>query len=702
MKNIFKTMLTIGIIKKVIIVLVLLTTSLNAQLDRSIMPESGPTPEIFFGKPQTFNLDNGLTVMVVENTKLPRASASLSFDNPLIFEGDIAGVSSILAEMVGNGTQSISKEDFIEEIDYMGASLNVTGSGAFAGSLKRYFPRVLELMASAVLEPLFTQEEFDRQKNLIKESLKTGEKDVGTAADRVESFITYGSQHPNGEFITQESLDKASLQDAIDFYNNYSSPSNAYLVIIGDVNYDEIKSKVTNLFGSWSSKDVSASSFPSPNNPDETEIIFVDMPNGVQSVVSIINTVDFNKNNSDYFAALVANRILGGGGAGRLFNNLREDKGWTYGSYSGISESYKTKGTVIAQAQVRNEVTDSAAVELLMELDKMKNTYVSDEELNSAKAKYTGNFVLSLENPSTIAGFARNIITQDLPEDYYNSFLENINSVTKEDVQNAANNYFLTDNTRVFITGKGSEILESIESIEYNGKKLKVRYFDKYANEIERPNYTVDSNISAEDVIDDYIKAIGGKDALSEVTSIEIKASSNIQGTVLEMYSIKNNQNQSLMEMSAMGMTIAKTVFNKYQGYNEVNGQRIPLTEVELEQAIINSALFSELNFDFSLVQLVGTSDVEGEKAYEIKVTDNKSVFYSVDTGLKLKEVESQEVEGNLIVGETYFKEYEEVEGILLPKEINQVSALIPIPGGITFKATSIKLNVETNESDFN
>ncbi len=702
MKNIFKTMLTIGIIKKVILVLVLLSTSLNAQLDRSIMPESGPAPEIFFGKPQTFKLDNGLTVMVVENTKLPRASASLSFDNPLIFEGDIAGVSSILAEMVGNGTQSISKEDFIEEIDYMGASLNVTGSGAFAGSLKRYFPRVLELMASAVLEPLFTQEEFDRQKNLIKESLKTGEKDVGTAADRVESFITYGSQHPNGEFITQESLDKASLQDAIDFYNNYSSPSNAYLVIIGDVNYDEIKSKVTNLFGSWDSKEVSSISFPSPNNPDETEIIFVDMPNGVQSVVSVINTVEFNKKNSDYFAALVANRILGGGGAGRLFNNLREDKGWTYGSYSGISESYKTKGLVIAQAQVRNEVTDSAAVELLMELDKMKNTYVLDEELNSAKAKYTGNFVLSLENPSTIAGFARNIITQDLPEDYYNSFLENINSVTKEDVQNAAKNYFLTDNTRVFITGKGSEILESIENIEYNGKKLKVRYFDKYANEIERPNYTVDSNISAEDVIDDYIKAIGGKDALSEVTSIEIKATSNIQGTVLEMYSIKNNQNQSLMEMSAMGMTIAKTVFNKYQGYNEVNGQRIPLTEVELEQAIINSALFSELNFDFSLVQLVGTSDVDGEKAYEIKVTDNKSIFYSVDTGLKLKEVESQEVEGNLIVGETYFKEYEEVEGILLPKEINQVSASIPIPGGITFKATSIKLNVETNESDFN
>ena len=703
MKNLFKTMLILSITKKIIIALVvILSSSANAQLDRSIIPESGPAPEIFFGKPKTFKLDNGLTVMVVENTKLPRASASLSFDNPLIFEGDIAGISSILAEMVGNGTQSISKEDFIEEIDYMGASLNVTGSGAFAGSLKRYFPRVLELMASAVLEPLFTQEEFDRQKNLIKESLKTGDKDVGTAANRVEGFITYGSQHPNGEFVTQESLDKSSLQDAIDFYNNYSSPSNAYLVIIGDVNYDEIKSKISDLFESWSSKDVSSGSFPSPTNPDETEIIFVDMPNAVQSVVSIINTIDFNKNNSDYFAALVANRILGGGGAGRLFNNLREDKGWTYGSYSDISESYKTKGTVIAQAQVRNEVTDSAAVELLMELDKMKNSFVTDQELNSAKAKYTGNFVLSLENPSTIAGFARNIITQKLPEDYYNSFLENINNVTKEDVQKAANNYFLTNNTRVFITGKGSEILESIENIEYNGKKIKIRYFDKYANEIERPDYNLDTNISAENIIENYLDAIGSKQELSKITSIEIRATSNIQGTVLEMYSIKNNQNQSKMEMTAMGMTIAKNVFNKFQGFNEVNGQRIPLSDIELEQAIINSALFSELNYDYSTIELIGLSSVEDEEVYELKITENKSAFYSKVSGLKLKEVETQEVNGNLIINETYFKDYQQIDSILLPREVNQVSPSIPIPGGITFKVISINLNVETSDSDFN
>ena len=703
MKTIFKNILKITSAKKLIIGLtIIFANSLSAQLDRSIVPESGPTPEIFFGKPQTFMLDNGLTVMVVENNKLPRASASLSFDNPLIFEGEIAGVSSILAEMIGNGTQSISKEDFIEEVDFMGASLNITGSGAFAGSLKRYFPRVLELMSQAVLEPLFTQEEFDNQKNLIKESLKTSEKDVSTAANRVQNFITYGASHPNGEFISQASLDKASFNDAIDFYNNFSSPNNAYLVILGDIEFENIKLMVTDLFSSWESKEVVTSSFPEPKNPDETEVIFVDMPNGVQSVVTVINSIDFNKKKPDYFSALVATRILGGGGAGRLFNNLREDKGWTYGSYSSISESYKTKGLVLAQAQVKNEVTDSAAVELLIELDKMRNKLVTDEELMSTKAKYTGNFVMSLENPATIAGFARNIITQDLPEDYYNSFLENINNVTKEDVQNAAQTYFSPNKTRIFITGKGSEILEKIEGIEYNGKKLTVRYFDQYGSETPRPDYSVSNDISAEGVINNYIKSIGGAEKLNSISSVEVKATANLQGTVLEMYSLKNNQNQSLMTMTAMGMTLVKSVFNKYQGYNEVNGQRIPLTDEELEQAIINSALFSELNFDFEIVELVGTSIVNDEKAYEIKVTDNKSVFYSAETGLKLKEFESQEVEGNLITSEVFYNEYEEVDGILMPKEINQVSASIPVPGGITFKSTSIKLNVKTSDSDFN
>ena len=693
--------LKIGVIKKLVIISVIaISNSLTAQVDRSIMPESGPAPEISFGQPKTFSLDNGLTVMVVENNKLPRASAQLSFDNPLIYEGEIAGVSGVLGEMLGNGTSSIPKDKFINEVDYLGASLSVSGSGAFASSLSRYFDRILELMAGAILEPLLTQEEFDRQRDLIKENLKAADKDVATAANRVQSLLTYGSEHPSGEYVSQESLDRIALQDTKDFFNNYAKPNNAYLVIIGDVDYEKIKSKVTGLFNNWESGSVSSSDFPAPSNPDKTEIIFVDMPSSTQSVVSVMNTIDFSKKESDYFAALVANRILGGGGAGRLFNNLREDKGWTYGSYSGIAESYKTKGIVIAQAQVRNDVTDSSAVELLKELNIMKSDFVTDQELLSAKAKYTGTFVLSLESPSTIATFARNIKTQDLPEDYYNTFLANIEKVTKEDVKQAAQKYFMTNNTRVFVTGKGSEILKGLENIQYNGENLAVRYFDKFGNETERPDYSVDETLTAGSIIDNYIDAIGGLDKLNSVTSIEETYVADVMGSPFELYSLKSNKNQSLTTINVMGQS-QKIVVNQSSGFMEVMGQKMEITGAELEEAISGTALFTETNLDYSTIELVGKTEVDDEAAYEIKVSDSKSLFYSIETGLKLKAVTTQEVEGNSMITENFYNNYEEVEGILFPMSINLVTPSMPIPGGLFLNATSIMLNVETSDSDF-
>jgi len=693
--------LKIGVIKKLVIISVIaISNSLTAQVDRSIMPESGPAPEISFGQPKTFSLDNGLTVMVVENNKLPRASAQLSFDNPLIYEGEIAGVNGVLGEMLGNGTSSIPKDKFINEVDYLGASLSVSGSGAFASSLSRYFDRILELMAGAILEPLLTQEEFDRQRDLIKENLKAADKDVATAANRVQSLLTYGSEHPSGEYVSQESLDRIALQDTKDFFNNYAKPNNAYLVIIGDVDYEKIKSKVTGLFNNWESGSVSSSDFPAPSNPDKTEIIFVDMPSSTQSVVSVMNTIDFSKKESDYFAALVANRILGGGGAGRLFNNLREDKGWTYGSYSGIAESYKTKGIVIAQAQVRNDVTDSSAVELLKELNIMKSDFVTDQELLSAKAKYTGTFVLSLESPSTIATFARNIKTQDLPEDYYSTFLANIEKVTKEDVKQAAQKYFMTNNTRVFVTGKGSEILKGLENIQYNGENLAVRYFDKFGNETERPDYSVDDTLTAGSIIDNYIDAIGGLDKLNSVTSIEETYVADVMGSPFELYSLKSNKNQSLTTINVMGQS-QKIVVNQSSGFMEVMGQKMEITGAELEEAISGTALFTETNLDYSTIELVGKTEVDDEAAYEIKVSDSKSLFYSIETGLKLKAVTTQEIEGNNMITENFYNNYEEVEGILFPMSINLVTPSMPIPGGLFLNATSIMLNVETSDSDF-
>ena len=182
--------------------------------------------------------------------------------------------------------------------------------------------------------------------------------------------------------------------------------------------------------------------FPEPSNTTETEIAFVEMPNAVQSEIAFLNTASLDKNNKDYFPALLANQILGGGGEARLFLNLREDKGFTYGAYSGLSDSHKTKARFRASTSVRNAVTDSAVVELLYEVNKIRTELVSEEELELVKAKYAGNFVISLEDPETIANFALNIKTQNLPADFYKNYLKNINKVTRDEVLAAAKNTF--------------------------------------------------------------------------------------------------------------------------------------------------------------------------------------------------------------------------------------------------------------------
>ena len=415
--------------------LLLVISPLKAQIDRSKQPEPGPAPEINLEEPQAFSLKNGLRVLVVENHKLPRASANLNIDIPPIFEGELAGANALLSSMLGKGSQSIKKDAFEEEVDYLGARLNFGSSSAFASSLSRYFPRVLELMADAALNPNFLQEEFDKEKEKLMEGIKSDENSVPAAARRVESLITYGKNHPYGEYISEESVNNVQLADVKNYYAKNFNPENAYLIIIGDVDFATVKKQVTNLFKNWKGKASEAIPFPAAKNAEALEINFVDMPNAVQSEVSVDFTTEVKKTDADYFPMLLANAILGGGGQARLFLNLREDKGYTYGSYSSFRTDKNTRSRIRAFASVRNAVTDSSVVELVKEIKKIQELPVSQEELDQAKAKYVGDFVLALERPSTIARYALSILTEGLPADYYTTYLQKINAVSIEDIQ---------------------------------------------------------------------------------------------------------------------------------------------------------------------------------------------------------------------------------------------------------------------------
>ena len=687
--------------KKILFLIALVgcISSTNAQIDRSVQPKPGPAPEIKLDKPQEFTLPNGLRLLVVENHKLPRASANLTIDLPPVYEGELAGVNVLLSSMLGKGSVAIAKDDFEEEVDYLGAQINFGSSSAFASSLSRYFPRVLTLMSDAALNPNFLAEEFEKEKEKILEGIRSDKNSVSAVARRVENLITYGKKHPSGEFLKEETVENVTLEDVKAYYQKNFTPINAYLIVIGDVEFEAVKKQVTDLYGDWKGKEAKAEPFNKAQNAEELTVNFVDMPNAVQSEISLDFTTEVKKTDADYFSMLLANRILGGGAQARLFLNLREDKGYTYGSYASFSTNKYTRSRLRAFASVRNAVTDSSVVELVKEFHKIKTTPVSQEELDQAKAKYVGDFVIALERPSTIAQYAMAILTEGLPEDFYNTYLQNINAVSIEDIQRVTQQYFHLENARIYVTGKGSEVLENLEKMAPLGKTLKINFYDKYGENIDRPNFevTVPEGINVSKIVANYFDAIGGKEKALAVKTKKEVASASMQGMSLEIISKKTNSKQSFLAVNMMGNTMQKQVVNKDKGYNEAQGQRIEMEGEALSNAIHETAIFAELALDPNKISLAGTVEVNGKPAYEVKISETKSFFYDTENFLKVKISETQEMQGNIITQETLVGDYKEVNGLLFPHKITQSFG----PQKIDFITSSIELNIEFGEKDF-
>lgn len=462
--------------------------NVQAQVDRTIMPKPGPAPEINLGEPGRFHMNNGLKVLVVENHKLPRVSIQLSIDNPPILEGNKAGVSSLTGSLLGQGSKNIPKDEFNEEVDFLGARINFNSQGAYASSLSKYFPRMMELMADAAINPNFTQEEFEKEKNILLSALKSQEKNVSAIANRAQLAIAYGKDHPYGEFITEETVNNITLSNVEEFYRDYFVPANAYLIVIGDTDLEQVKQLTQDYFTSWTKAVPPSFSYSSPKNVPNTQINFVDMPNAVQSEISVQNIVNLKMKDEDYLSALVANQILGGGADGRLQQNLREDKGYTYSAISSIGNDKYVPSRFSATAEVRNAVTDSSIVQMLQEIALITKQPVSEKELKNTKAKYVGRFIMALEDPQTIARYALNIETESLPKDFYKTFLERLDKVSISDVEKAAKKFFNPENARVIVVGKGSEVLGNLENIEVEGKKLPVLYYTKTAERTDNPN----------------------------------------------------------------------------------------------------------------------------------------------------------------------------------------------------------------------
>jgi len=672
--------------------------SSSKKLDRSAVPAAGPAPKIQIGQYQMATLPNGLKLVVVENHKLPRVSYSVSLDIDPIFEGDRAGYTMLSGELMKAGTKTRTKTQIDEAVDFMGASLSTSSTGVFGSCLVKHSKDILELMADVVLNPTFPAEELEKSRKQQLSNLVSEKTDPNAMSDKIGNVMKYGAGHPYGEVMSEATLKAITTDDLYSYHVNNYRPNVAYMVVVGDITFAEAQAQVTKYFGGWQARDVKPLKYSTPAEPRGNVVSFVPLAGAVQSVIDVTYPIDLKPGTTDAIVASVLNNILGGSGfQTRLMQNLREDKAFTYGAYSSISPD-DLVGAFSAGASVRNAVTDSAVTEILFEMQRLVDEPVADSTLQTVKNIMTGSFARSLERPQTIANFALNIEKYKLPKDFYETYLQKLNAITVADVQAMAKRTLRPSNAHITVVGN-KDVAESLSKFAAS-KKVNLVNADgtPFVDLKAAPD-----GVTAQSIFENYIKALGGKEALAAVKSYE-QIGEMKMGPMTAQMNVKVKDNSKMaMSVTMTGMELMKQIYDGTSGVNMQMGQKKPMEASEITDAKVQMDLMAELNYEKYGIKasLKGVGKVDEEDAYVIELTkadgEVSTDYYSVNSGLKLMSVSTESEGEEPVMAETRYVEYATVNGVKYASKTKQAVG----PQTMEFIYSEMKINPKLNDKDF-
>lgn len=690
--------------KKIIFTLytLLLGSSIFAQdINRSIRPKPGPAPLVQMGTAQSFVSKNGIKVFVVENHKLPSVSYSIDLDIHPELQGEMVGYQDMIGELLTAGTKSKSKDQFNQELDMLGATLNISSEGIYMQSLTKNSDKLLALCAEVLTSPNFQQSELDKLKKQAKSGLAQQQDDPEAMSRNITAVLQYGKNHPYGEITTEKSIDKITLDRCKKYFETYFRPNVAYLAIVGDITMEQAKIQVDKYFSAWQKKEVPVAKYSTPKPPAGASVGIVNKSSAVQSVIDITYPMDLKPGSPDEVKLKVANGILGGGSTGRLFQNLRETHGWTYGSYSSVkSDELPFGGSFSATANSTTAATDSSVAEILKEMTKIRTELVPEEQLQGFKNYMAGTFALGLEDPRTLARYAINERKYNMPKDYYRNYLKNVEAVTAEDVRTVAQKYITPGVAYITVAGDKKTTAEKLKAFG------PVTIYDLEGNVVkEQPVAAMPSNVSARSVIQKHIDATGGTDAWKKVTDLTQIMNMEVQGMKISVKTVRKAPNKLMMDVSMMGNSLQKIVFDGAKGYMAMQGQKKEFDEEETKKYAADANMSEELGYlaPECKLSVKGIEKVDNEDAYQVEVTkangDVVMEYYNVKTGLKVKSEESAEGPKGVQTQTSYYLNYQDGKaGLKFPQVIKQSGGPM---GMVELNMQSVEVNTGVSDEVF-
>ncbi len=418
-------------------------------------------------------LANGLSLVVVEDQRLPLVSFRLALRTGDAHDPkELPGLMDMMTGLLTEGTESRSSREIADEVARLGAALQAGANSDYttiaASSLATFSDNILELMADVVLRPSFPENEVDLTRQNTKESLKQQRAQPSFLASEMVARIMFGEHPYHVTSPTPEAVDATTRNRLIKFHRSTFIANNAVMVVVGDVKYDNVVERVEKLFGNWGQGEALGDNFPPPPTRNSRRAYLVDRPGSAQANIVIANP-GIKRTSPDYFPMLLMHTVLGANASSRLFMNLREDKGYTYGAYSSL-DARRTAGTFRATAEVRTPVTGDSLKEFFYELDKIRSEPVSEKEISDAKSYLTGVYPIRLETQEGLIDQLVQIKMFDLPDNYLELYRDQIQAVTLEEIQDVARRYVKPEQAAIVIVGDGAQLEEQLKP---------------YANEVE-------------------------------------------------------------------------------------------------------------------------------------------------------------------------------------------------------------------------
>jgi predicted Zn-dependent peptidase len=452
-------------------VLLLLSPSstLRAQPDRTGPPKLGPPPTLRLPAIQHLKLSNGIQVVLMEKHAVPVAQINLVIKAGSTMDPPAkGGLASMMAAMLTEGAGGRTALQLADAIDYLGARINAS-AGQHTMGIQLHTPvakldSALILLADVARRPMFPQAELDRKRKERLTALVQWRDEPTRLASVMFSRTLYGSSHPYGvpPIGSPRSIASFTTDDLKKFYATTMTPGNVTIVVVGDVTVPGVMPKLEKAFGAWKGKGATPPTLPAVQQIKEKTMIIVDKPGAAQSVISI-GRIGVPRLTDDYYAIVVMNTILGGSFSSRLNQNLREQHGYTYGARS-MFDFRPLPGPFLASASVQTAVTDKSLTEFMNELKNILEP-VTDADLERGKNYVALGFPGDFQSVAQIAGQIEELVIYDLPDDYFNNYINRILAVTKDDVQRVARKYINVENLAFIVVGDRKEIEESVAAL---------------------------------------------------------------------------------------------------------------------------------------------------------------------------------------------------------------------------------------------